>query len=82
MDKKYGADAAKRIFATTDKARGALKELSDEKGYETFVVPDESISFSSCFITIPHEAFPTEITVSNIILGPSCIYCPSWDKSV
>ena len=41
MDKKYGADAAKRIFATTDKARGALKELSDEKGYETFVVPDD-----------------------------------------
>ena len=40
-DKKYGADAAKRIFATTDKARGALKELSDEKGYETFVVPDD-----------------------------------------
>lgn len=34
-------DAAKRIFATTDKAKGTLKELADSKGYETFVVPDD-----------------------------------------
>lgn len=40
--KKYGKEGAKeRIFATTDKARGALKKLADEEGYETFVVPDE-----------------------------------------
>ena len=39
---KYGAEGAKeRIFATTDKARGALKNLADEEGYETFVVPDD-----------------------------------------
>lgn len=39
---KYSKEeAAKRIFATTDKARGTLKELSDEMGYETFVVPDD-----------------------------------------
>ena len=31
----------KRIYATTDKARGALKHLADEEGYETFVVPDD-----------------------------------------
>ena len=41
MEKKYGEDAAKRIFVTTDKKRGKLKELSTEKGYETFVVPDD-----------------------------------------
>jgi len=42
LEKKYGKeDAAKRIFATTDKARGALKGLSDKKGYETFVIPDD-----------------------------------------
>lgn len=42
LEKKYGKDeAAKRIYATTDKARGALKKLSDEEGYETFVVPDD-----------------------------------------
>lgn len=39
---KYSKEeAAKRIFSTTDKARGTLKELSDEMGYETFVVPDD-----------------------------------------
>ena len=39
---KYSKEeAAKRIFATTDKAKGTLKELSDEMGYETFVVPDD-----------------------------------------
>ncbi len=42
MEKKYGkAEAAKRIYATTDKARGALKTLATEEGYETFVVPDD-----------------------------------------
>ena len=41
LEKKYGKEgAAKRIFATTDKARGALKSLADAEGYETFVVPD------------------------------------------
>ena len=39
---KYGKEeAAKRIYATTDKARGTLKNLSDKEGYETFVIPDE-----------------------------------------
>jgi glucose-6-phosphate isomerase len=42
LEEKYGkAEAAKRIYATTDKARGALKSLSDAEGYETFVVPDD-----------------------------------------
>lgn len=39
---KYGKEeAAKRIYATTDKAKGALKKLATEEGYETFVVPDD-----------------------------------------
>ena len=42
MEKKYGKEeAAKRIYATTDKARGSLKGLADAEGYETFVVPDD-----------------------------------------
>ncbi|MCD8149177.1 MAG: glucose-6-phosphate isomerase [Clostridiales bacterium] len=42
LEKKYGKEeAAKRIYATTDKARGALKVLATEEGYETFVVPDD-----------------------------------------
>lgn len=41
LEKKYGKkEAAKRIYATTDKAKGALKNLSTNEGYETFVVPD------------------------------------------
>ena len=42
LEKKYGKEGAKsRIYSTTDKARGALKTLSDSEGYETFVVPDD-----------------------------------------
>ncbi len=41
MEAKYGNEASKRIYATTDKERGALKKLANEKGYETFVVPDD-----------------------------------------
>lgn len=42
LEKKYGKEGAReRIFCTTDKARGTLKHLADEEGYETFVVPDD-----------------------------------------
>ena len=42
LEKKYGPEeAAKRIYATTDRRKGALKSLADAKGYETFVVPDD-----------------------------------------
>lgn len=42
LEKKYGrAEAAKRIYCTTDKARGTLKQLATKEGYETFVVPDD-----------------------------------------
>ena len=42
LEDNYGAEeAAKRIYCTTDKARGTLKALADEKGYECFVVPDD-----------------------------------------
>ena len=42
LEKRYGEDKAKdRIYVTTDKAKGALKLLANEKGYKTFVVPDD-----------------------------------------
>jgi glucose-6-phosphate isomerase len=42
MEKKYGKEEAKkRIYATTDSSKGALKKLADEEGYETFVIPDD-----------------------------------------
>lgn len=41
LEKKYGKEGAKgRIYATTDKAKGTLKKLATEEGYESFVVPD------------------------------------------
>ncbi len=42
LEKKYGVDGAReRIFATTDRAKGTLKNFADKMGYETFVVPDD-----------------------------------------
>ncbi len=42
LEKKYGKDEAKkRIYCTTDKAKGTLKSLADKEGFETFVVPDD-----------------------------------------
>ncbi len=42
LEDRYGEEeAAKRIYCTTDKARGTLKQLADEKGYECFVIPDD-----------------------------------------
>ena len=42
LEKKYGKEGARqRIYCTTDKARGTLKKLATEEGYETFVVPDD-----------------------------------------
>lgn len=41
LEKKYGEAAKERIYATTDKVKGALKKLADEKGYEKFVIADD-----------------------------------------
>lgn len=42
IEDKYGRDGAKeRIFCTTDKSKGTLKNLADAEGYETFVIPDD-----------------------------------------
>lgn len=42
LEEKYGKEEArKRIYATTDKARGALKTLATEEGYESFIIPDD-----------------------------------------
>ncbi|MCD8375875.1 MAG: glucose-6-phosphate isomerase [Oscillospiraceae bacterium] len=42
LEERYGREGARqRIYATTDKARGALKSMADKEGYECFVVPDE-----------------------------------------
>ena len=41
MENKYGKEAKERIFATTDKNKGTLKEIATKEGYATFVIPDD-----------------------------------------
>ncbi len=54
-EKKYGKEgAAKRIYATTDKARGSLKNLANEEGYESFVVPDDVGGRFSVLLSLIH----------------------------
>ena len=53
MEAKYGKEGAKsRIYATTDKARGALRGLAEAEGYETFVVPDDIGGRFSCLSAV------------------------------
>ena len=70
VEEKYGKDEAKkRIFATTDKSKGALKQLADNEGYETFVVPDDGRSLFcsySCRITTIATA---GINIESIMIG-------------
>ena len=52
MQEWYGEDARNRIFATTDKARGTLKQLSIEMGYEAFTIPDDVGGRYSVFTSV------------------------------
>lgn len=52
MEEWYGKDANKRIYATTDKARGTLKQLSQHMGYETFTIPDDIGGRYSVFTSV------------------------------
>lgn len=52
IEKKYPSDANKHIIATTDKAKGTLKELATKKGYETFVIPDNIGGRYSVFTSV------------------------------
>ena len=53
LERRYGADGAKdRIYATTDKAKGALRGLAERMGYQTFVVPDSIGGRFSCLSAV------------------------------
>lgn len=64
MENKYGDEASKRIIATTDKERGALKELSNKMGYKTFVIPDDVGGRYSMFT--PVGLLPMAVSGINI----------------
>ncbi len=53
LERRYGADGARdRIYATTDRAKGALRGMAEQKGYETFVVPDDIGGRFSCLSAV------------------------------
>ena len=89
LEKKYGKEGAReRIFATTDKARGALKSLADAEGWETFVVPDEIGGRYSVLTAV--GLLPIAVTGVDIealmrgaaqmmdICATSSFDCPAW----
>ena len=66
LEKKYGKEAAAgRIYATTDKARGALKNLATEEGYESFVVPDDVGGRSSVLTAV--GLLPIAVSGADIV---------------
>ena len=71
MENKYGKDVAKtRIYATTDKSRGALKQLSNNEGYETFVIPDDVGGRYSVFTAVGLLPLATAgIDINKLIEG-------------
>ncbi len=76
MEKKYGKDEArKRIYATTDKAKGALKKLATEEKYETFVVPDDVGGRFSVLTAVGLLPIATAgINIDEIMAGAAAAY--------
>lgn len=64
MENKYGEKASERIIATTDKEKGALKELANKMGYKTFVIPDDVGGRYSMFT--PVGLLPMAVSGINI----------------
>ncbi len=78
--KQYGKDADKRIYATTDKARGALKSLADAEGYDTYVVPDDvggRFSVLSAVGLLPIAVGGTDIAE---LMAGACDAMTAYDK--
>jgi glucose-6-phosphate isomerase len=89
LERRYGKGGAKdRIYATTDKARGALKSLADAEGWETFVVPDDVGGRYSVLTAV--GLLPIAVTGVDIgslmrgaaammdICGDASFACPAW----
>lgn len=77
LEKKYGKEEAKkRIYATTDSSKGALKKLSDEEGYETFIIPDDVGGRFSVLTPVGLLPIATAgIDIDKIMLGASDASC-------
>ncbi len=82
LEKKYGSRAGERIYATTDRARGALKSLADAQGWQTFVVPDDvggRYSVLSAVGLLPMSA--AGINIEKVLAGAQQAMTLRWDKS-
>ena len=84
LEEKYGKEeAGKRIYATTDKARGALKSLADAEGWETFVVPDDIGGRYSVLTALRYELYRAGYAIE--ILGcydPAFRFMTEWWKQL
>ena len=89
LEEKYGAEGAKgRIYATTDKARGALKNLANVEGYESFVVPDDvggRFSVLTAVGLLPIAA--AGIDIAAMMKGAAdarecCVYCDLCPRTI
>ena len=70
VEEKYGNEASTRIIATTDKARGTLKNLATKKGYRTFVIPDDIGGRYSVFTAVGLLPIAVSgINISDLIAG-------------
>ena len=90
LEKKYGKEEAnKRIYATTDKARGALKSQADTEGWETFVVPDNiggRFSVLTAVGLLPIAVAGVDIEalmggarqMMDICMNDTSFSCPAW----
>jgi len=87
-EKKYGKEGAKqRIYATTDKARGALKNLCNEEGYETFVIPDDvggrfSVLTAVGLLPIAVSGADIDALMAGAKEGMDEYACPDLDKNM
>ncbi|MGL4973569.1 MAG: glucose-6-phosphate isomerase, partial [Culicoidibacterales bacterium] len=87
IEQKYGeAEAAKRIYATTDASRGALKTLADTKGYETFVVPDDvggrfSVLTAVGLLPIAAANIDIEAMMAGAKAGQDAYANPNWKEN-
>ena len=86
LEKKYGREeAGRRIYATTDKTRGALKTLADAEGWETFVVPDAvggrySVLSAVGLLPIAVSGIPIEELMRGAAEIMEVCACPSFDN--
>lgn len=87
LEKKYGKEEAKgRIYATTDKAKGALKKLADAEGYETFVIPDDvggrfSVLTAVGLLPIAASGIDIEEIMKGAEAAREAYKCPELDKN-